>query len=178
MMMKRRDFLRMATGTAAILATPAAFALPVSSDERILRFNNLHTGESLKATYWADGDYISEGLSAVEQLLRDHRSDEVGTIDRKLLDMLYSLQQQVGKPEPFHVISGYRSPSSNAKLYRTTSGVAKRSLHMQGKAIDIRLPGVQLDKLRRAAIALRAGGVGYYPDSNFIHVDTGQPRHW
>jgi uncharacterized protein YcbK (DUF882 family) len=177
-MMNRRDFLRTATGAAAILVTPAAFATPVSNEDRILRLRNLHTGESLKATFWADGDYIDDELVAVERVLRDHRSNEVGTIDRELLDMLYTLQQRVEKQGTFHVISGYRSPSSNAKLYRTTSGVAKRSLHMQGKAIDIRLPGVQLDQLRKAAIAMRSGGVGYYPDSNFIHVDTGQARHW
>lgn len=177
-MMNRRDFLRMAAGTAATLAAPAVLAIPVSSDERILRFNNLHTGERLTATYWADGEYISDELVAIERLLRDHRSNEVGAIDQNLLDMLYSLQQQVGKPGTFHIISGYRSSSSNARLYRTTSGVAKRSLHMQGKAIDIRLPGVQLDQLRQAALSLHAGGVGYYPDSNFIHLDTGRPRHW
>ena len=177
-MIARRDFLRMAAGAAATMAAPAALAIPVSNEDRILRFMNIHTGEKLTATYWAGGDYITEELAAVERLLRDHRSNEVGTIDQSLLDMLYSLQHKVEKPGTFQVISGYRSSSSNAKLHRTTSGVAKRSLHMQGKAIDIRLPGVQLKQLRKAAIAMKTGGVGYYPDSNFIHVDTGRPRHW
>lgn len=178
MILARRDFLKMVAGTAATLAAPAAFALPLSSEERILRFRNIHTGEKLIATYWADGGYIPEELAAIERLLRDHRSNEVGSIDKNLLDMLHALQHKVEKPGTFQVISGYRSASSNAHLQRTTSGVAKRSLHMRGKAIDVRLSGVQLKHLRKAAIAMKSGGVGYYPDSNFIHIDTGRPRYW
>jgi uncharacterized protein YcbK (DUF882 family) len=92
--------------------------------------------------------------------------------------LLYTLQQQVEKPGTYQLISGYRSPATNAKLRNASSGVAKRSLHMRGKAVDIRLPGVELKHLRQAALSLRAGGVGYYPKSNFIHVDTGRPRFW
>ena len=99
-------------------------------------------------------------------------------MDRRLYDLLYTLQQQVTSKSSYQVISGYRSPATNAKLNRNSSGVAKRSLHMQGKAIDIRLPGVELKHLRKAALSLKAGGVGYYPKSNFIHVDTGRPRFW
>lgn len=177
-MKTRRDFLKFATGAATLLAAPVAFAKPSVEGERILRLQNLHTGEKLTATYWAEGSYIPEELEAINRVLRDHRSNEVATMDRQLLDLLNVLQQQVEKPGTFQVISGYRSPASNAKLHRSSSGVAKRSLHMQGKAIDIRLAGVDLKHLRRAALDMNAGGVGYYPKSNFIHVDTGRPRRW
>jgi uncharacterized protein YcbK (DUF882 family) len=99
-------------------------------------------------------------------------------MDKNLLDLLYVLQQQVDKKGAYHIISGYRSPKTNAKLRQRSKGVAKRSLHMQGKAIDVRLPGVELKHLRQAALQLKAGGVGYYPKSNFVHIDTGRPRFW
>jgi uncharacterized protein YcbK (DUF882 family) len=178
LIISRRNFLKAATGTAALVLTPAALAKPVLPAERVLRFHNLHTGESLKATYWAEGQYIAEELAAIDHVLRDHRVDEMIKMDRRLYDLLYVLQQQVSSKSSYQVISGYRSPTTNAKLNRISSGVAKRSLHMQGKAIDIRLPGVELKHLRQAALSLKAGGVGYYPKSNFVHVDTGRPRFW
>jgi len=178
LIISRRNFLKAATGTAALVLTPAALAKPVLPAERVLRFHNLHTGESLKATYWAEGQYIAEELTAIDHVLRDHRVDEMIKMDRRLYDLLYVLQQQVSSKSSYQVISGYRSPATNAKLNRNSSGVAKRSLHMQGKAIDIRLPGVELKHLRQAALSLKAGGVGYYPKSNFVHVDTGRPRFW
>ena len=178
-MISRRNFLKAATGTAAILVAPAAaLAKPADPAERVLRLHNLHTGERLKATYWAEGQYIPEELAAIDRVLRDHRADEITQIDRRLYDLLYTLQQQVSSNSSYHVISGYRSPATNAKLHHNSNGVAKRSLHMQGRAIDIRLPGVELKHLRKAALSLKAGGVGYYPKSNFIHVDTGRPRFW
>jgi uncharacterized protein YcbK (DUF882 family) len=181
-MTTRRDFLKLAAGSAIMTMAPAAFArtilLEPKEGERILRFQNIHTGEKLSATYWADGNYIADEIAAIDHVLRDHRSKEVMAMDRNLYDLLYTLQQQVEKPGTFQVISGYRSPKSNAKLRGASKGVAKRSLHMRGKAIDIRLPGVELKHLRQAALNMRAGGVGYYPKSNFIHVDTGRPRFW
>ena len=181
-MTTRRDFLKLAGGSALMTLAPSAFArtiLPESKGgERILRFQNIHTGEKLSATYWADGSYIAEEIAAIDRVLRDHRSKEFMAMDRKLYDLLYTLQQQVEKPGTYQIISGYRSPASNAKLRGASNGVAKRSLHMRGKAVDIRLPGVELKHLRQAALELRAGGVGYYPKSNFIHVDTGRPRFW
>ena len=181
-MTTRRDFLKLAAGSAIMTMAPAAFArailLEPKEGERILRFQNIHTGEKLSATYWADGNYIADEIAAIDHVLRDHRSKEVMAMDRNLYDLLYTLQQQVEKPGTFQVISGYRSPKSNAKLRSGSKGVAKRSLHMRGKAIDIRLPGVELKHLRQAALNMRAGGVGYYPKSNFIHVDTGRPRFW
>jgi len=177
-MISRRNFLKAATGTAAMVLTPVALAKPTSPADRVLQLHNLHTGESIKATYWAEGQYIAEELTAIDRLLRDHRADEITQMDRRLYDLLYALQQQVSSERSYHVISGYRSPTTNANLHRNSSGVAKRSLHMQGRAIDIRLPGVELKQLRKAALSLKAGGVGYYPKSNFIHVDTGRPRFW
>ena len=177
-MNSRRNFLKAATGTTAILLAPAALAKPSQPQERILRLHNLHTGENLKATYWAEGRYLEEEMAALNRVLRDHRSNETYKMDPHLFDMLHVLQQQLDNHGRFHVISGYRSPNTNAMLNRKSSGVAKRSLHMQGRAIDIRLPGVELKHLRQAALNLKAGGVGYYPRSGFIHVDTGRTRFW
>lgn len=179
--LSRRDFLKTATGAGLLLAAPLASAniTAVAGAERKLRFRNLHTGEKLTATYWAEGEYVSEELAALDHLLRDHRRDVAAHIDRKLFDQLYTLQQRLGNQDGIiHVISGYRSPQTNAQLSRTTSGVAKKSLHTQGRAIDIRLPGVELKHLRQAALEMKAGGVGYYPNSNFVHLDTGRPRFW
>src|SRR5690606_22191472 len=117
-------------------------------------------------------------LDAVNEVLRDHRTGEVHAIDPQLLDLLSGLAGKLEARPRFQVISGYRSPASNAKLHAKSSGVATRSLHMQGKAIDIRMGGVELANLRRAALGLRAGGVGYYPSSDFVHVDTGRVRQW
>jgi uncharacterized protein YcbK (DUF882 family) len=111
-------------------------------------------------------------------VLRDHRSDEVSPIDTRLLDLLHTLSDKLDTTSQFHVISGYRSPATNAKLAEKSNGVARHSLHMDGLAIDIRLPGRELADVRRAAIALRSGGVGYYPGSNFVHMDVGRVRTW
>ena len=146
--------------------------------ERSLSLRNLHTGETLKTTFWADGHYLQDELKAINTVLRDHRSGEVSRMDPHLMDVLYLLQQSVGIAGPFHIISGYRSPATNEKLRNNSNGVAKRSLHMQGQALDIRLSGVDSAKVRDAALALRAGGVGYYRKSDFVHVDTGRVRHW
>lgn len=162
----------------ASLCAPQAFARTTMPNERQLRFYHLHTGEQLHVTYWAEGDYIRDELASINKLLRDHRSGEVEAIDPHLLDQLFLLQHHVTHTGAYHIISGYRSPRTNKALRKDGSGVAKRSLHMQGRAIDVRLPGVELQHLRLAALGLRAGGVGYYPDSNFIHLDTGRPRFW
>ncbi len=174
----RRRFLQTVLGTSAALTTSPLWASLHPVAERRLEFTNLHTGEALRATFWVDGQYQKAELTAVNRLLRDHRSGDVHPIDLKLLDQLYLLQQSVGVSGAFHVISGYRSPKTNAKLHNQSSGVAKKSLHMQGRAIDIRLPGCKLKHLRQAALDLGAGGVGYYPKSDFIHVDTGRVRRW
>ena len=174
----RRRFIQTVLGTTATLATPSLWASVHRAPERSLAFKNLHTGESLRATFWAEGRYLDDELKAVNRVLRDHRSGDVHPMDPKLLDLLYALQQSVAVNGSFHIISGYRSPASNQKLRSKSSGVARKSLHMQGKAVDIRLPGCQLRHLRAAALELKAGGVGYYAKSDFIHVDTGRVRRW
>ena len=178
----RRSFLK--TG----LLTAAGLSLPVSSlarvadtiwPEKALSFYNTHTGETLRqAVYWAEGNYIPDTLNQIDHLLRDHRTDTIQPIDPALIDLLHALSRQLGATRPIHVISGFRSPASNLLLRQQAQGVAKRSLHMSGKAIDIRIPDCDLTRLRRAAMAQKRGGVGFYPDSDFVHLDTGRVRHW
>jgi uncharacterized protein YcbK (DUF882 family) len=175
--LNRREFFRWSLAGAASISLPA-WARGESLPERRLRLYNTHTGEQLTATYWAAGQYQPGEIAALDRLLRDHRSGEVQALDRRLFDILHALQQQTGAQGTYEVISGYRSPATNNQLRRASGGVAKNSLHTRGQAIDIRLTGVALPDLRRAALGLRAGGVGYYPASNFIHVDTGRVRSW
>jgi len=162
---------------ASALARPA-LARPRTDDRRRLSFHNLHTGESLDAVYWADGAYVPGALKQIDAVLRDFRTGEVHPIDRCLLDLLVRLRQSLGTSEPVHVISGYRSPRTNAMLRSHSEGVAGHSLHMEGMAIDIRVPGRALREVRAAALNLAGGGVGYYPASDFVHVDVGRVRHW
>jgi uncharacterized protein YcbK (DUF882 family) len=172
----RRNFLRL--GAAIVTSTLAAPVLAKAPSERILAFRNLHTGEFLRTAYWVDGSYDAASLDRIRHLLRDFRAHQVGPLVPGLLDLLWALQRRVESREPFHVISGYRSPKTNAMLRRLGHQVAARSLHMEGEAIDIRLPGRALRELHTAAVKLRAGGVGYYPRSGFIHVDVGRVRYW
>ena len=174
----RRSFIRAGTGFAASLLILPLPTLANTHQERKLSFYNTHTGENTSAVYWADGDYLATGKQEIDEILRDHRTDEIYPIDTGLLDLLYLLKAEVRGKRAFEIISGYRSPATNAALRKNSSGVAKRSYHMQGKAIDIRLPGCDLEDLHKAALAMRAGGVGYYPGSDFIHVDVGPYRSW
>jgi len=143
-----------------------------------LSFDNLHTGEKLSSTYWADGRLISRGCRQIDWVLRDHRSGDVAAIAPELFDLLFRLRQRLRTDAPFEVISGYRSARTNAALARAGDGVASGSLHMKGLAIDIRVPGLPLPQLHDAALKLEAGGVGYYPRSGFVHVDVGRVRSW
>jgi len=177
-MISRRQFLFMAAAGCAASLSSRAFAAVLPDNDRQLRLYNLHTGEKLKTTYWAEGQYQVDELAAVNYFLRDYRNDEVKQIDPRLLDQLCLLQHKLERNGTYQIISGYRSPQTNAWLRRHETGVAKRSLHMQGRAIDIRLPGIELTHLRRAALTMHAGGVGYYAKSNFVHLDTGRPRFW
>jgi uncharacterized protein YcbK (DUF882 family) len=177
--LSRRALLRWSTGAAALLALPrSAGAASGLEPERSLAFVHTHTGERGRVTYWATGEYVREGLAEIDHLLRDHYSGAVHRIDVRLLDLLHELQVELGAREPFHVISGYRSPETNAALAAHRAGVASKSLHMAGEAIDVRIPGCQLVTLRDAALALRGGGVGFYPGSDFVHVDVGRVRRW
>ncbi|MGE0040070.1 MAG: DUF882 domain-containing protein [Vicinamibacterales bacterium] len=171
---RRRFLATVAIGAPAVLrARPAAAAAA-----RTLTFAHTHTGEHLDVEYALGGRYLPDALGAVNHFLRDFRTGDVHPIDPALLDLLYSLGRATGARRPFEVISGYRSPATNAALHARSEGVAVHSLHMEGKAIDIRLGDVPLRALRDAARAARAGGVGYYPASNFVHVDTGRVRTW
>ena len=179
----RRHFLKTGLSACALLALPMAAtsahaAIKKRPFEKKLSFLNLHTGERTRATYWANGRYIPEGMRAINNVLRDHRTGDRYTIDPDLFDILHLLQHKLGTKQEFHVISAYRSPASNEMLAARSDGVAKTSLHTSGQAIDIRLPGRRLSDLRKAALSLHAGGVGYYPSSNFVHVDTGRVRFW
>jgi uncharacterized protein YcbK (DUF882 family) len=177
-MISRRQFLAMATAGCAAVLSPQAFATLLPHNERKLRLYNLHTGENLATTYWADGDYLRDELTSVNYFLRDYRNDAIKHIDPRLLDQICLLQHKLKQHGTFHIISGYRSPQTNTWLRRHETGVAKHSLHMEGRAIDLRLPGVELEHLRQVALAMHAGGVGYYAQSNFVHLDTGRPRFW
>ena len=145
---------------------------------RKLDFHSLHTGERLAATYWENGRYLADGLRAVDHVLRDFRTGDVHPIDPALLDLLHRLGLAMGYEGPIGVISGYRCPATNAMLAARSKQVAKNSYHVRGMAIDFRLPGRQLAAVRDGAKALALGGVGYYPESDFVHVDTGPPRAW
>jgi uncharacterized protein YcbK (DUF882 family) len=154
-----------------------AHAAP-ASDARSLHFVHTHTGEELTTTYYKDGDYLAPSLERINRLLRDFRTNEVHTMDPALLDILFDLQGATHHDGPFEIISAYRSPQTNAALRRQSSAVAEHSLHMEGRAIDIRLRGFPTIKLRDAAIALHRGGVGFYAAPDFVHVDTGRVRVW
>jgi uncharacterized protein YcbK (DUF882 family) len=174
--LSRRRLLRLAAVAPACLAVP----LPgrAAAPARQVSFAHLHTGERLSVEYFQAGRYLPDALDAVNRLLRDFRTGDVAAIDPALLDLLHALGERVGGAPTFEVISAYRSPVTNAVLHRRSAGVASGSLHMHGRAIDIRVPGVPLPALHAQALALRGGGVGYYPSSDFVHVDTGRLRRW
>ncbi len=175
-MLTRRQFL-LAGGAAAagISATPADAAF-ASLHERSIFLHNVHTGETLKTVYWADGHYEPGALLRLNRVLRDHYCDKVHRMDPRLIDLMCRLQAKFSTHKPFEVYSGYRSPETNAMLAANSEGVAAHSLHMQGMAADIRLAGTGLRSLHRAAKSLRLGGVGGY--QSFVHVDVGRVRYW
>jgi uncharacterized protein YcbK (DUF882 family) len=181
----RRRFMRIGALAAAGLIIPGAAhaglriaTAAADSEPRRLKFYNLHTDERLEAEYFERGTYVPDALDAINHILRDFRRNEVKAIDPHLLDLLYTLNQRLDTSAPFDVISGYRSPLTNAMLHANSEGVAAHSLHIDGKAIDICVPGRDLATLHNTALAMRAGGVGYYPRSDFVHVDTGRVRRW
>jgi uncharacterized protein YcbK (DUF882 family) len=172
----RRQFLKMSLCAAAVVALPRAAR--ASAPARELAFYHQHTGETLRLAYFENGRYIPSALQALNHLLRDWRTGDVHDIDPTLLDQLHALQQKVETPGAYQVICGYRSPKTNEMLHAHSEGVANHSLHLEGRAIDISLPGKDLAHLHKTALSLQAGGVGYYPASDFIHLDTGRVRQW
>jgi uncharacterized protein YcbK (DUF882 family) len=173
----RRHFFRRAAQF-AVAGAPLG-ALASQAPTRSLALDNTHTGERIDLVYSVGGMYVPQALTTLNHFLRDHYTGEVGHIDPQLFDLLHSLQSRLAWRQPYEVISGYRCPKTN-ELLRTTrgGGVASHSLHMDGKAMDIRLPGVPLAEVRDAALSLQAGGVGYYSHEQFVHVDTGRVRRW
>jgi uncharacterized protein YcbK (DUF882 family) len=178
-LVRRRDVLRLgaATGLAAIGAPAWAQGLDVWEPRRAI-LDNLHTGETFNEVYFANGRYIPDALAEATRVMRDWRTGDEHFIDPTLFDALHAIGGKLETRAPFQIISGYRSPRTNAMLRGRSDGVAQNSQHVLGKAIDVRLEGVQLSNLRNAALAVGAGGVGYYPVSNFVHVDTGRVRQW
>jgi len=174
----RRDLLKLGLASGALSLTGFAASAIADPSPRRVDLHNLHTGESLSTVYWEDGGYVPGALAEVNHVLRDFRTGDVHPISPPLLDLLNRLSDRIETRTPFHVISGYRSPRTNAMLHERSHGVANKSLHMQGMAIDIRLAGVDLSRLHQAALSLGAGGVGYYPSSDFVHVDVGPVRRW
>lgn len=178
-LVRRRDLLKFggAAGLAAIAAPAWAQSLDIWEPRRAV-LDNLHTGERFNEVYYANGEYLRDALAEATRVMRDWRTGEERFIDPRLFDALHAISDKLETRAPFQIISGYRSPKTNAMLHERSNGVATNSQHTVGKAIDIRIQGVELASLRRAALSLGAGGVGYYPVSNFVHVDTGRVRQW
>ncbi|MFM1886435.1 MAG: hypothetical protein RL026_1592 [Pseudomonadota bacterium] len=167
--------LLLAGASSPVLAARPLSAQPVT---RHLELVSLHTGEAWAAAYRRAGVLVGEALHGFQRVLRDHRTGDVHPMDARLYDLLADLAELAGTDARFQIISGYRSPHSNAALASRSSGVATRSLHMQGQAVDIRLPGVDTRRVAELARGLARGGVGYYRSSDFVHVDTGRVRSW
>lgn len=184
----RRKFLGMgAVATLGALVFPAftgdAMAAAFRNGEipggtRRIAFRNTHTNETFSGVYRIGNKYLPDAFDRINYVLRDHRSGESFPIDPRVMDIIYSVHQMTGSNEPYDVLSGYRCPSSNANLRKASGGVAKNSLHMTGQAIDLRIPNFSTARLRDLAKSLRAGGVGYYSRSNFVHMDSGDIRSW
>lgn len=175
MSVHRRRLLQFGAGAIAA-GLPAAAA--ATTGARSLSLLNLHTGEALSATYWEAGAYVPDALHALDRVLRDHRTGEVHSMAPGLFDLLTTLRGKLETGATIQVISGYRSPVTNATLHARSDGVATHSLHMEGKAMDLRIAGVDLARLRDAAWSMQRGGVGFYPASQFVHVDVGRVRRW
>jgi len=176
----RRDLLALGLVTAASAVFPfnALAASEKVSSQKELIFYNVNTHEHLNAVYWKDGMYLPEGLARINHIFRDIHNGLEREINIRLLDLLFDVKEKIKSKAPYNIISGYRSPKSNAILSKKKKGVAKNSLHMFGKAVDIRIPGYSLSGLRKSAMKLQAGGVGYYPRSKFVHLDVGEVRYW
>ncbi|MBI1196435.1 MAG: DUF882 domain-containing protein [Phenylobacterium sp.] len=176
---RRRDLLALgaAAGVSAIAAPAWASRLDVWEPRRAV-LHNLHTGDAFNEVYYANGSYIPDALAEAKRVMRDWRNGAEHFIDPGLFDALHAIGSRLETRRPFQIISGYRSPATNAMLHARSKGVAEHSQHTLGKAVDVRVEGVDLARLRDAALAVGAGGVGFYPRSNFVHVDTGRVRQW
>jgi uncharacterized protein YcbK (DUF882 family) len=175
-LLSRRRLLGAAIAIAGVGVVDPAPA--VSFAPRSVSLYNVHTGEWLRTVYWADGHYIREAVRDINWILRDHHSDEIRAMDAGVLDLLGNLRERLDTNDPFLVVCGYRSPTTNMRMYLNHEGVAKNSYHIKGMAVDLRSERRNLSEIRDAALSLRCGGVGYYPHGDFIHVDCGPVRRW
>ncbi|MBX2834638.1 MAG: DUF882 domain-containing protein [Micavibrio sp.] len=181
--LERRDILKfglagfVATAVPTIITTPAQASSSKNSTWRT-SFRNEHTGESFSGVYRVGNKYLPDAFERISYVCRDFRTGEVFPMDPRVIDILTVIQQKMGQRGPVSILSGYRSPKTNSSLRKASSGVAKNSFHMYGQALDIRMHGYKTSGIRNIAVGLKAGGVGYYPKSNFVHVDTGKFRTW
>ncbi len=177
----RREILKLGlAGTLASIIPLSLSSSPVEAARNTWRvtFRQGHTGESFNGVYRVGDKYLPEAFERLNYILRDFRTGEVFPMDPRVVDIMALMQKKAGRREPIEILSGYRSPKTNARLRKNTSGVAKNSFHMYGQALDMHIKGYKTSSLRSIAMNLRAGGVGYYPKSDFIHVDTGSVRSW
>jgi len=181
MSVDRRRFLKIWAQAALCSAFPVSAIASIDrllGSKRMLSLYNTHTRESLDVCYYAQGQYLSKSLTKIDHILRDHRTEEIKPIHKDLLNLLHSISVTLDRSTRLHIISGYRSPETNAELRKKNRRVVKNSLHMKGEAVDIRIPNYDSRRLRNACMKLKAGGVGYYRKSDFVHVDIGVVRHW
>ncbi len=180
MNLSRRRLLE--AGALAAAAATGVWAVPARAEDAFsskrIALNNLHTPESLDLEFFRDGAYVPESLATIQVVLRDYRNGEQHAIDPSLLDYLYDVAMLMGVDPVFGVISGYRSAQTNEQLRERSNGVARHSLHLEGRAIDVRLAGIDCAALAGSAVSMARGGVGYYRQSDFVHLDTGAFRRW
>jgi uncharacterized protein YcbK (DUF882 family) len=169
---------RFAAATATLAPASALAMLTAPATPRRLKFYNLHTSDQLDIVYFEKGRYIPQALAEINYILRDYRQNVVKPISPALLDLVVAIRRKLNTDAEVAIISGYRTPETNAMLAAHSDGVARHSLHMDGLALDWRVPGRTLEQLHRVALAIRGGGVGYYPSSDFVHVDVGRVRYW
>lgn len=179
MVLSRRNFMKLAGGSIAVAScNPKALFANERESARSLAMKSLHTGECIETCYFNGRHYVESEIRKLNYLCRDFRREEVTPMDKRLFDHIDGIQNLLGTQAEVLLISGYRSPATNEELRKLSKGVAKRSYHTLGQAIDFRLDGVDLKQVRDAAFELKLGGLGYYPRSDFIHIDTGPVRYW
>ncbi len=174
----RRGFLKKSAFVAGAAMMSQSELLASVGEKKVLKLYNVHMDKTFYAPFFERNYYKLSGLFEINKAFVDYRQREITRVDVKLINLLYDLKLSLGTDSPFNIVSGYRTPKTNNMLRRTHRGVAKNSLHTKGKAVDIYIPNVSLRKVRDTAIGLAQGGVGYYPRSNFVHVDVGPIRTW
>ena len=177
----RRNFLGLVLCAGLTGLSPKAVIAAVEgvrTSEKSLSLYNPHTKDHFKGIYWRNGKYVDDALKNINHIMRDFRAKDIKQIDTRLLDLLHGITTKLKPKNPIHVISGYRTPETNAKLRKRGKGAAKNSYHVMGKAVDIHLPGWRTSALRKAAYKMKSGGVGYYPKRRFVHIDVGPIRYW